>query len=676
MSPPKLELDALIQEDTERKQKKVKTRSEITFREYLGLLGEDPQIAQNASSRHLENIRAKGVEPIPEHEQWLGAKYDYKLFSETLYGVDHVTGKIVDYIEAGKNRGSLGKQILIMVGPPGTGKSTFASILVRTLEESVRPVYAIKGCPKHEEPLHLLPRYMREKVSEELGVRIEGDLCPICRAVLEEEYAGEGGEVRWWDVPVVPFTFSKQGARGISSFEPSDEKSSDVTALTGRENISITSKHGYGHPRAYELSGAIPKAERGICEGRELTSSDPEVLGVFFSVAEERELKITGSSFPHISVDTLIIGHTNLTPYKTFAGNKKYEGLHQRFFVVLFPYPTRVKDELKVYKKLIERESDLTTLQKCHIAPGALELAATFAVLTRLVPPQKGVGLLTKAKIYNGDMLLTDLEDKDTRPRDIYELIEEGQAPDDIGKKEGMFGATPRDVLSALNTALVEEARGSKCLTPLTAIRALRDGWQNRMGYSPEQISGFLSLLSAEEEEGVIKEFRNWVLEMVSRAFLKSHQDLARELFEKYIREVEFYCRTHFKFFSDARKSIERDPVTGKPREPDLKFMKSVEQHIPWTEKEAETGRGELLQGKAVNKDFSFETYTLLRKAVERKLLSDTKDSLTLVLSQDRIKGDEATKRVDDLFSSLKDNGCCEVCAKELVEKAREFLSE
>ncbi|MBI2048972.1 MAG: hypothetical protein HYT29_00845 [Parcubacteria group bacterium] len=364
------------------------------------------------------------------------------------------------------------------------------------------------------------------------------------------------------------------------------------------------------------------------------------------------------------------------TPFKAFAGNKKYEGLHQRFFVVLFPYPTRIKDELKVYKKLIERESDLTVLQKCHIAPGALELAATFAVLTRLVPPQKGVGLLTKAKIYNGDMLLTDLEDKDTRPQDIHELIEEGQEPDDISKKEGMFGATPRDVLAALNTALVQESRTSKCLTPLTAIRALREIFPHRMGYTPEQITGFLSLLSSEEEEGVMKEFRNWVLEMVSKAFLKSHSDLARELFEKYLREVELYRRTQRKFFSDARKEIERDPMTGKPKEPDIKFMQSVEQHIPWSVKEAEVGRGELLEYKAVDPSFSFDTYAPLRKAVERKLLNDTKDSLTLVLSQDRIKGDEATKRVDDLFSSLEKNGCCEVCAKELVEKAREFLSE
>ena len=56
-------------------------------------------------------------------------------------------------------------------------------------------------------------------------------------------------------------------------------------------------------------------------------------------------------------------------------------------------------------------------------------------------------------------------------------------------KREGMFGLSSRDVLSAINTALVKKNNG--CLTPLTVIRALRDLFEHRMGYSPEEIKRF-----------------------------------------------------------------------------------------------------------------------------------------------------------------------------------------
>ncbi len=40
----------------------------------------------------------------------------------------------------------------------------------------------------HEEPLHLIPRHLRREFEKMLGVHIEGDLCPVCRYRLKEEY--------------------------------------------------------------------------------------------------------------------------------------------------------------------------------------------------------------------------------------------------------------------------------------------------------------------------------------------------------------------------------------------------------------------------------------------------------------------------------------------------------
>ncbi|MBI2108940.1 MAG: hypothetical protein HYT93_02015 [Parcubacteria group bacterium] len=675
-----IDVDKLIKNDIERKKKRHSKHQHITFKEYLELVKQNPRIAQNAFARVHQMIMHAGIEEIPEHERWLGVDRRLLFFAQKLFGIDSCVVQLTDHMEAGANRASTGKQIPLLVGPPASGKSSIVKMLKQGLEHyDLLPIFAISGCPKHEEPLHLLPRNTREEIEKDLGVRITGDLCHVCRHRLKTEFKSDDGTIRWWEFPVETFTFSIQGARGITSFEPSNEKASDITALTGRENVGVTSNpnRGYKDPHAFELSGEIPKAERGICEGRELTSSDPEVLNVFFSVAEEQELKITGSNFPHLSVDAVIIGHTNLTPYKNFAGDKKHEGLHQRFYVIPCPYPLRIQDEVRVYRKLIEQESDFVRLKKCHIAPGSLELAATFAVITRYVESDK-VGPITKAKIYNNEKALTELENAESRPRDIQELLDEGQGHADIAKREGMFGASARDVLAALNNALVRESTRGKCLTPLTAIRAMRDIFQgeHRMGYTPEQIQKFLELLSAAEGESVMTEYKEFVVTVVNKAYLRAYGSLAEELFRKYIAEVDHYRDTKRKYVRGKQVEIKRDIVTNKPKEPDIKFLRSIEQHIPLTEAEAEVFRGEVLECKASMKDFSYSTYPPLARAVEKKLLADSKSSLTLVLASDKPKGTEEKKRVENLFASLGESGFCEVCAKEVVEKAQEFLRE
>jgi len=674
-----LDLDKLIKEDSEKKRIKHAQKKEgLTVRDYIGFLKKDFLIAQNAHSRAIEVIcgpNGEYVEEIPGDDRWLGAKHRYSRIADALFGADRQIAQSMEYMEAGKNRTSTGKKVLLLVGPPGSGKSTFANYVQGCFEKyAARPVYMLSGCPKFEDPLHVIPRYAREEVEKELGVRIDGDLCPVCRHALKEEFTDKDKVVRWWDMPIEEMSFSISGVRGLTTFRPSDEKTSDLTALSGRENISITSQHGYEHPQAYEISGKIPKAERGCCQGEELTSGEDDILGVFFSVAEERKLEIPNSSFPHLSVDTMVIAHTNVTPFKKFASNMDHEGLHRRFFVVPWPFALRIKDELATYKKLIEKESAITELNKCHIAPGALELAATFAVMTRYVASEK-VGLLTKAKIYNGERALTELEDADTRPRDIKELLDEGQAEQDIAKREGMFGVSPSDVLLALDTEIVRQSAGKKCLTPLSVIRTLRDTFKggHRMGYTPEQIEHFMTLISADEDESVMNEYKDYVVTHVSKAFLDAYDDLAHELFKRYISEVSYYRDTQRKFIQDGVSVSRKDPVTGKPKEPDVKFMRSVEKHLNLDEEQAEVFRGEILEFK----EMSYDSYRPLAKAVEKKLLEDSRSNLTLVLSTDKPLGAEDKQRVNDLFGTMKkDHGFCEVCAAETVEKARDFLSE
>ena len=709
----KFDIDDFIKRDTQDKRARQQTKQgPITVREYLGLVKENPEICQNAHSRILDILRLNGVVEFSPQDQIFGVNVSYRLITEELFG--HAPAKAAEEFATWLDTGArgikpTGAMAIALVGPTASGKSTFVNILTKALEKRKTPVvYKISGCPMQEEPLHALPRYIRRvdfdldkarsmgltrPIEDELGIGdIEGDLCPHCRRSLMgwEDVSGNfhpgknnvDGIFDWSSVQVETFTFSRQAGVGIGSFEPSDEKTQDVTDLVGKENIAVTKNpsRGLGDPDAFALNGELEKGNRGIVEAREIfkVGMDERILWVFINVADTKEIKVQGSNLPHISVDTVTIGHCNLRGFEEFANERGQEALHSRFYIIKFPYNLRVRDQVRVYEKLVQKEKAFVGLKQGnghHIAPGALELAASFEVLTHLSESKIGVDLLTKLRAYNGESVLVDLEDDERHPIDLESLIEEGQSNDDIAKREGMFGLDVRNVLSALSVAVVNEPNGG-CLTPLKAIRALRNIPEHVVGHDTEDMNRYLSLLDAEEGGSIITLYEEWIVKQVGRAFLGAYEDLAKEIFNKYLEEVEHDRQRKRRMVRGDTRKILRDEVTGKPKEPDETFMRSVEAHLGVTKDQADVFRGEILEYRATHPDFNYDTYEPLREAVEKKILADARTSLTLVLAKDTPKGEEEKNRARDLFDGLKDMGFCEICARETVVRAAEILNK
>lgn len=171
-------------------------RFEGSFLDYLELVKEDPEVVILAHKRLYDMINNKGVEELKAEENPRIRKIygndlirKYGFFKDEFYGIDKVIMKLASYFKSAAMKGEESRQVLYLVGPVGAGKSSIVESLKSALEDC-EPVYALKGCPMHEEPLHLIPKHLRPKFEEMLGVQIEGDLCPVCKYRLTHDLMG------------------------------------------------------------------------------------------------------------------------------------------------------------------------------------------------------------------------------------------------------------------------------------------------------------------------------------------------------------------------------------------------------------------------------------------------------------------------------------------------------
>src|SRR5690606_37426780 len=245
---------------------------EGTFAQYYQLVRQNPRIAQHAHARIYHMIVSHGVEEVNGRKR-------YRFFAHDLFGLDEALERLVEeYFHSAARRLDVRKRILLLMGPVSGGKSTIVALLKRGLEAYSRTeagaLYAIKGCPMHEEPLHLVPPALRPEVERELGVAIEGSLCPACQVMVEEQY---GGRVE--DVLVQRIALSEEKRVGIGTFQPSDPKSQDIAELTGSVDFAAITRYGAeSDPRAYRFDGELNIANRGILEMQEMLKMDEKFL--------------------------------------------------------------------------------------------------------------------------------------------------------------------------------------------------------------------------------------------------------------------------------------------------------------------------------------------------------------------------------------------------------------
>lgn len=616
---------------------------EGTFRDYFELVTQNPNISKLSHARVCDMVLASGMEKINEGSRDEIVKFQF--FSDELFGIERPISKIVEYFKSAGQRLEVRKRILLLMGPVGGGKSTIVTMLKRGLEKWSRTpdgaVYAIKDCPMHEEPLHLIPPELRPEIEKHYGIYIEGELCPQCRYNLEHVYRG-----RHEDVLVHRIVFSEKDRIGIGTFAPSDPKSQDITELTGSIDLSTIGEVGVeSDPRAYRFDGELNIANRGLMEFVEMLKVDEKFLYSLLTLSQEQNIK-TGR-FALIYADESIISHTNENEYAAFVANRKSEALQDRIIMIRVPYNLKVSQEERIYDKLLN-QSD--ALRNIHIAPNALKIAAMFAVMTRLEEPKKAnIDIVKKMKIYDGE----DVEG--FKSKDVRELQEETV-------REGMDGISPRYIINRLSGALVKD--NITCINPIDALRAVKDGFEQHSGISADQRDRYLNLVSVAR-----REYDDLAKNEVQRAFVYSFEEMAKTICDNYLDNVEAYCN----------KEKLKDAITEEEIEPDEKLMRSIEEQIGVSENAKNTFRQEILirisSHARKGKPFEYKSHERLKEAIEKKIFSDLKDVVKITTSTKTPDADQL-RRINEVIDRLvSQNGYCTVCANELLTYVGTLLS-
>lgn len=635
-----IDFAAIIEQDRSERQK-LEWRG--TFLQYLEMVKERPELADLSHKRMYDMLVAPGLTEIdleadPRAKRVFGdesAKI-YNFFKDEFFGMERTLEKIVRYFHAAAMGGEEARQVLYLMGPVGSGKSSLVERLKRGLED-LDPIFVIEGSPTFCNPLCLIPRHLRPAFEDMLGVKIEGDIDPITRYRLINEFKGA-----YEQIPVCTMNFSVRARRGIGVVPPVDPNNQDTSVLIGSEDISKLDRYSEGDPRVLELNGAFNVGNRGMVEFIEVFKNETEYLHTMITATQEKMVPAPGRHGT-VHVDTCIVAHSNEAEWQKFKADHTNEAILDRIVAIKVPYNLRLSEEVKIYKKFLKRSKfDL------RLAPHTLEIASMFAVLSRLEPTPK-CDLMTKLKIYNGEEVL-----EKGRPKKltVHELREDA-------KREGLFGISTRFIMKALDTALT---RNNGSIHPINVREALI-GMVKEADIAEDTKKQYLEFL----QDTLHKVYLEMLEKDITKAFVYSFQGQAETLFHNYLDHAEAY----------VTKTKVKDPMTKDEMQPDESFLKSIEEQIAIIGPAADGFRQEVIAylwaATRRGEKIDYASYEPLKEAIEKKLMNSVRD-ISRIITKARTRDDEQRSKYDAMVENLMEQGYNEDSIDTILKYASNHL--
>lgn len=633
---------------------------------YLDMVRDDPRISRNAYQRLYDLIESYGTCEYSEYRKEI---VRHKFFddpfgngADAVFGIDIHLMKLVRVLRAAALGYGPENRVILLHGPVGSAKSTIARLFKKGLEAYSRTdagkLYTFSWiqkdgtelpCPMHEDPIRLLPDEALPAVLSEINkskktlypVELEGDLCPVCRHMYREVMREVRGDFLALAerIKVRRMVLSEKDRIGIGTFQPKDEKNQDSTELTGDINYRLIAEFGSdSDPRAFNFDGEFNVANRGIIEFIEVLKLDVAFLYDLLGASQEHRIK--PKKFAQTTIDEVILGHTNEPEYRRLQNNEYMEALRDRTIKVDVPYISRASQEVRIYQKDFNNKR-----VAAHIAPHSLDMAALWAVLTRLEDPTNHkLSLLQKAKLYDGRSIPGFTEDH------IKELRKGA-------KREGLEGISPRYVQDKISNSLVRDP-DLKCLNPFMVMNELESGLKHHSLLSNDEVKERYRELLA-----VVKgEYEDIVKNEVQKAIAADDGALKR-LCGNYIDSLRAYV---------LRERV-KNAFTGAYEEPDERLMRSIEEKIDIPPSRKDDFRRELMNYIAAQaldgKQFDYTMNERLHRALELKLFEDSKDSIKLTSLVTNATDADTQGKIEIVKKRLIDNyGYCQICASDVLQ--------
>lgn len=338
----------------------------------------------------------------------------------------------------------------------------------------------------------------------------------------------------------------------------------------------------------------------------------------------------------------LLAKNTNNPEYEKLKSNPYMEALRDRTVKIDVPYTLKWSEEVKILEKDYSKEK-----VNQHIAPHTLEVAALWAILTRLQDDKDGkLSLVEKAELYDGKLLPGWTEDGVKELKDKH-------------PEEGMSGGVSvRYVQDKVSNCL---ANNHEYVNMFMVLNELKEGLTNSSLFTnKDQVSRYMTCIDL-----VVKKLTEILKNEVQRA-LVGDEDAIIRLCTNYIDNVMAYIN----------KSKIKDLITGQDRKPDERLMRSIEEKISIPEQGSDDFRRQIAAfiGSLANdgKKFSYDSNPQLKKALEAKLFEDVKDTIklsTLNVSGTNVVDKSSQEKIDAIKTRLiKNHGYNERSATDVLD--------
>lgn len=612
----------------------------MSLEEYLKLAKKDPGVYSTAAERMLKAIGEPEKVDTSKDEKLrriFGNRTirRYKEF-EDFYGLEDVVARIVSFFQHAAQNLEESRQILYLLGPVGSAKSSLVERLKKLMEKG--PIYILADSEGNMSPINESPLSIcGEELLKQNGIKVKNLVIPSPWATKRlKEYKGD----------LSRFTVIKRYPNqleqiAISKTEPGDENNQDISALVGKVDIRKLEHYSQNDPDAYSYCGGLCLSNQGMLEFVEMFKAPIKMLHPLLTATQEKNYKGT-EAISAIPFQGVIVAHSNESEWDTFKNNRNNEAFLDRVYIVEVPYCLRVDDEQKIYKKLLSS----STLHNSPTAPYVLELLAQFCVLTRLEDPENS-NVATKMRVYNGE----NVKEKDSRAKSYQEYKDAASAD------EGFSGVSTRmayKVLAEVYNFDIDEIAAD----PVHLLYVLEKTVTN-------------SRLPAETEAKYLDFIKGWLVpyykakvgQDIQTAYLDSYDEYGQSLFDRYVVFADHW----------VQDTDYRDVDTGQMFNREI-----LNKELEKIEKPAEIANPKDFRHEVVNfclrkqatnngKNPDWKSYEKLKRVIQSTMFSKTQDLLPVISFTGKGNKEDATKH-EAFVARMVELGYTEKQVRRIVE--------